>query len=183
MIRTCSLVCVYTLIASAITIGSSFARESYFYHTRTHAAIYRRGVVYMYCIQCIYALTECQVQNVSQPNYAVRPRYSFSCAAPCTSWDVYVLDYPAAATRGCRLPCHVSTNISGTGSVQPMGSELQMNFNGSALTLSTVLGKIRIVAQCVYEQNSLPSTYREGLMLRVGKVHVAPPHIIAWHCR
>lgn len=121
---------------------------------------------------CVHMLSiECQVQNVSQPNFAERATYSFSCGAPCSSWDVYVLDYPAAAT-GCRLPCHVSTGGSVSGNVQMRG-ELQMAFNGSALTLSTAWGKTRIVAQCVYEQHygaSLSSIYREGLMLRVGKV-------------
>ena len=154
----CSSTNVYRLTALAVL--NVFAGKS----NAESRTFMKRNRACVLCNTCTgaYVSSACQLRNISGPNNAMRPWYSLSCSAgPCTSWDVYVLSYPAAVA-GCRLPCSVSTAGVSNGN---MRSELQMEFNGSALTLSLAPGKIRMVAQCV---NQPSGSYREGLMLRLG---------------
>ena len=128
-------------------------------------------------VSTLPSLDNCLYSRISGGLLGSKTTYLFSCNSICTYWIFYVLDFPTPPSGAANrtIPFKADTVSLSTQNRLAL-DQLNAISQGSNVSITAWPGKVRLVAQCVYQmQNPLSSTYHDGVMLRDGKSNRASP--------
>lgn len=118
-------------------------------------------------------IDDCSWNRVSGGPLGPSTVYLFSCNTSCTHWVFYVLEFPTPPSGAYRaLPFRADTVSYASQNILARDQILRVLSKGDNVSIVASPGRVRLVAQCVYQLQSSPYPtylYRDGIMLRDGK--------------